>query len=139
MSTDGMSGYGYSGYGYGNGSGYGQQYGWPYANQPIGNQGIVGHGMTMGQGLNPAGYYGGYGSNQWHPGQAMQNLPADHQENDAHIKCFKVMPNGELVPVHPETAADQHATLASQKKANQIALQRKLAAQKKKGTFGVYG
>jgi cell division septum initiation protein DivIVA len=130
MAPGGTDGYGYNGHS--NGGGYGQQYSWPYANQSMGNQGIVGPGMTIGQGMNPTGYYGGYGNNQWHPGQAMQNSTADTQENDAQIKCFKVMPNGELVPVHPKAAADQHDTLASQKKANQIALQRKLAAQKKK-------
>lgn len=110
MPQNGMGGYGTNAGG--GGCPYQQQAASPY-----------GRGMGMGPGMNsgPAmmvpglsGAYGGQfpqgsGGFGQYPGFSGQNSAGYGAGSSNDVRCFKVLPNGEMVPIDPNTAADQLA------------------------------
>ncbi len=114
MPQNGMGGHG--GAGGGVGCPYQQQPASPYG-QGMGPNINSGPVMNMSPGF-PGAYGGqlpqGPGAAGQYPSFAGQNPTAGYgagQSND--VRCFRVMPNGQMVPIDPSTAADELSSLAS--------------------------
>lgn len=115
MPQNGMGGYGGAGGG-----------GCPYQQQPASPYGQgMGPNMNSGPVMNMSpGFPGAYGSQfPQGPGAAAGQYPGFAGQNSVgygagqtpsnEVRCFKVLPNGQMVPIDPSLAADELSSLAS--------------------------